>query len=107
MTWTGGSAGLDYADLLPGLARYLSDHPELTLQSLLEDPPPRVGSLDVGYDGLAVLCKMVFDHSGLPGLRALLSAGTDPSTIVATAAQALGIPPAGLDSLWRRECGVQ
>ncbi len=106
MTWAGGSAGLDYPELLPGLARYLSEHRELTLRSLLENPPPRVGSLDVGYDGLAVLCKMVFDRSGLPGLRALLSAGTDPSTIVTTAAQALGIPPAALDSLWRSQSGV-
>jgi len=106
MTWTGGSAGLDYAELLPGLARYLSDHPELTLQTLLENPPPRVGTLDVGYDGLAVLCKLVFDRSGLSGLRALLSAGRDPSAIVTTAAQTLGIPPAELDSLWRRQSGV-
>ncbi len=106
MTWTGGSAGLDYAELLPGLARYLSDHPELTLQSLLENPPPRVGTLDVGYDGLAVLCKMLFDRSGRSGLRALLSAGSDPSTIVTTAARTLGISPAELDSLWRRQSGV-
>ena len=106
MTWTGGSAGLDYAELLPGLARYLSDHPELTLHRLLEDPPPRVGSLDVGYDGLAVLCKMVFDRSGLPGVRAVLSAGRDPGTIVNTAAEALGVPPAELDTLWRRQSGV-
>ena len=39
-------------------------------------------------------------------VRALLSAGRDPSTIVTTAAQALGIPPAELDSLWRRQSGV-
>lgn len=107
MTWTGGSAGLDYADLLPGLAQYLSDHPELTLQSLLENPPPRVGSLDVGYDGLAVLCKLLFDRAGLPGLRALLSAGREPSTIVRTAAQALGVSPAELDSMWRKETGIR
>jgi hypothetical protein len=107
MTWTGGSAGHDYAELLPGLARYLTDHPELTLQGLLEDPPPRSGSLDVGYDGLAVLCKMVFDRGGLPGLRALLSSGSDPATIVATAAHALGIPNEEVDSLWRRECGAR
>ena len=106
MTWTGGSAGLDYPELLPGLARYLSDHPALTLQNLLENPPPRVGPLDVGYDGLAVLCKMLFDRSGLSGLRVLLSAGSDPTTIVTTAAQTLGIRPAELDSLWRRQSGV-
>jgi hypothetical protein len=104
MTWTGGSAGLDYRELLPGLAKYLSDHPELTLQSLLENPPPRVGSLDVGYDGLAVLCKMVFDHAGLPGLRALLSAGKDPVTIVNTAARTLAVSPEDLNTIWRKEC---
>ena len=106
MTWTGGSAGLEYAELLPGLARYLSDHADLTLQSLLENPPPRVGSLDVGYGGLAVLCKLVFDRKGLPGLRALLSAGRDPSTIVTTAAQTLSVSTAELNSLWRRQSGV-
>lgn len=98
--------GLDYAELLPGLAQYLSDHPELTLQRLLENPPPRAGSLHVGYDGLAVLCKMIFDRSGLPGLRALLSAGRDTGAIVNTAAKALDIPPTELDSLWRRQIGV-
>lgn len=107
MTWTGGSAGLDYADLLPGLAQYLSNHPELTLKSLLENPPRRVGSLDVGYGGLAVLCKMVFEGAGLPGLRAVLSAGTDPSTIVSTAAQELSVSPTELDSIWRKEGGVR
>jgi hypothetical protein len=106
MTWTGGSAGLDYPALLPGLARYLFDHPELTLQGLLENPPPRVGTLDVGYVGLAVLCKLVFGKRGLSGLRALLSAGRDPSAVVTTVAQTLGIPPAELDSLWRRQSGV-
>jgi hypothetical protein len=107
MTWTGGSAGLDYAALLPGLARYLADHPDLTLLSLLEDPPPRVGTLDVGYGGLAMLCKLLFDRRGLPGLRALMSAGRDPGTIVSTAAGALGITPAELDSLWRRQSGAR
>lgn len=106
MTWTGGSAGLDYARLLPGLARYLADHPDLTLQSIMRNPPPRVGSLDVGYDGLAVLCNMVFTHSGLRGLRAFLSAGTDPSTVLAAAAQSLGVPSSALDALWRKQIGV-
>jgi hypothetical protein len=107
MTWTGGSVGLEYVDLLPGLAKYLSNHPELTLEGLLKNPPPRVGSLDVGNGGIAVLCKMVFGRAGLAGLRALLSAGSDPRTVVSTAAQALGVSPAELDSMWRKETGVR
>jgi len=107
MTWTGGSAGLEYVDLLPGLAKYLSNHPELTLEGLLENPPPRVGSLDVGYDGLAALCKMVFGHTGLAGLRALLSAGSDPSRVVSVAAKTLGVSSAELNTMLRKECGVR
>jgi len=102
MTWTGGSAGLTYAQLLPGLAQYLSAHPDITLQRIMENPPPRIGSLDVGYDGLAVLCSMIFDHSGLRGLRTFLSAGIDSHTVLTTAAETLGIPLPALDSLWRR-----
>ena len=107
MTWTGGSAGVEYVDLLPGLAKYLSNHRDLTLEGLLENPPPRVGSVDVGYDGLAVVCKIVFGRAGLAGLRALLSAGSDPRTVVSTAARALGVSPAELNSMWRKECGVR
>ena len=59
MTWTGGSAGVDFRQLIPGLKHYLDDHPDLTLESILTDPPARSGTVDVGYDGLAVLCKMV------------------------------------------------
>jgi hypothetical protein len=107
MTWTGGSAGIAYAELLPALAQYLSRHQELTLEALLENPPPRVGSLDVGYDGLAALCKMVFDRSGVAGLRSMLAAGGDPSTVVGAAAKTLKVSPAELNAMWRKECGVR
>ena len=59
MTWTGGSAGRTYPQLLPGLARYIADHPALSLEALMENPPARIGTLDVGYVGLAVLCELV------------------------------------------------
>src|SRR5207247_11306546 len=54
MTWTGGSAGLEFKALMPALKRYLDAHPELTLEGILTNPPLRTGALDVGYDGLAV-----------------------------------------------------
>lgn len=107
MTWTGGSMGIDYPELLPALAQYLSHHPDLSLQAVLENPPQRRGTLDVGYSGLAVLCKIVFDRAGLPGLRALCSAGQDPGIIVSTAARTLEVSPARLDEIWREECGAR
>src|SRR5713226_4837939 len=35
MTWTGGSAGLTFKQLMPGLKQYLDAHPEITLESIL------------------------------------------------------------------------
>jgi hypothetical protein len=102
MTWVGGSAGLDFSDLIPDLKRYLDAHPDLTLESILTDPPPRQGTLDVGYDGLAVLCKMVYEAGGIAAVRDLANAGREPRRVLGTAAQILGVASANLDGLWRR-----
>lgn len=102
MTWAGGSAGLDYAGLLAGLARYLAAHPALTLEAILRNPPPRTGTLDVGYDGLAVLCDLVHRRAGLAGLRAVLGAGRTPEAVLDAAARQLGMSRAALGSAWRK-----
>jgi len=101
MTWTGGSAGLDFKDLIPGLKRYLDAHPDLTLETIMTNPPLREGTLDVGYDGLAVLCKMVYDAGGLAAIRGLANAGFEPRLVLDTAARLLNVSPAELDGLWR------
>jgi hypothetical protein len=101
MTWVGGSAGLDYSHLLPGLARYVDVHPELTLETVLSDPPPRDGALDVGYDGAAVLCAMVYQKGGVDAVRTFVSAGPNPVEALSTAARLLGVPRDSLDALWR------
>jgi len=101
MTWTAGSAGLGFKELMPGLNHYLDTHPDLTLQSILTNPPPRLGSLDVGYDGLAVLCKMVYDAGGLAGIRSLAGAGREPRAVISTAAHVLNVSEAQVDRLWR------
>lgn len=101
MTWTGGSAGLDFEDLIPRLKRYLDAHPDLTLESIMTNPPQREGTLDVGYDGLAVLCKMVYEAGGLAAIRRLVGAGAEPCRVLDTAAQLLDISAGELDRLWR------
>jgi len=102
MTWTGGSAGLTFHQLMPALKGYLDNHADLTLESILTDPPPRSGTLDVGYDGLAVLCKMVYDAGGLPAIRELASAGREPREVLGTTARILRVYENQLDHLWRR-----
>lgn len=102
MTWTGGSAGLTFDQLMPALKRYLDTHPGLTLESVLTDPPPRTGTLDVGYDGIAALCKMVFDAGGLPAIRELARAGRESREVLGAAARILKVSEGQLDELWRR-----
>ena len=101
MTWTGGSAGLDFAHLLPGLKAYVQAHPQLTLEAALTSPPAREGSLDVRYDGAAVLCAMLYEQGGLAAIRELASAGLDVDDVLRTAARLLGIPREQLDRTWR------
>ena len=100
-TWTGGSAGLRFRELMPALRRYLEAHTDLTLEQIMADAPRREGSLDVGYDGFAALCELVYAKSGLPGITALADAGRDPKAVLAAAAKAVGVPTEGLDQAWR------
>jgi hypothetical protein len=102
MTWTGGSAGLDYEDLLPGLKTYINAHADLTLKSILTNPPPRVGTLDVGYDTFATLCHMIYEEGGLAALGAWLNAGREPDAVLSAAARLLHVPAGRLDAVWRR-----
>lgn len=106
MTWTGGSAGLEFEELIPALKRYLDAHPDLTLESIMTNPPLREGTLDVGYDGLAVLCEMVHRAGGLAAIRALANAGAEPRLVLSTAAQLLNVSPAEVDALWRSRIAV-
>lgn len=101
MTWAGGSAGLPFDALLPALADYVRAHPDVTLEGIMTNTPLRDGALDVGYDGLAVLCEMVHEKGGVPAIRRLLGAGTDPEQVVLTAASILDVPPRELDARWR------
>jgi hypothetical protein len=101
MTWTGGSAGLSFSELLPGLAGFLARHPEVTLDIVLTHPPAREGSLDVGYDGAAALCAMVFEKGGNTAVLELLGAGPSSAATLARAVGILNVSPASLDALWR------
>jgi len=101
MTWTGGSAGLDFRELMPGLNHYLDAHPDLTLESIMTNPPRREGTVDVVYGGGAVLCKMVYDAGGLAAIRSLANAGREPGAVLGVAARLLNTSVARLDRLWR------
>ena len=86
-----------------GVARHRmpAEIASLTLEQIMTDSPRREGSLDVGYDGLAVLCEMAYAKSGLPGITALADAGQDSQAVLDTAARVLGVPRSELNRAWR------
>lgn len=100
-TWTGGSAGLRFHALLPGLERFLHAHPDVTLAQILTDPPRREGSLDVEYDGFAALCQLVYAQGGLAAITALADAHNDHDALLDAAARAMGVQRSELDRAWR------
>src|SRR5437899_6608594 len=71
MTWVGGAPGRDFKDLMPGLEQHLDAHADITLAGILTKPPPRIGTLDIGYAGLAVVCQMAYECGGPAGIRRL------------------------------------
>jgi len=105
-TWVGGMEGIFYPKLLPAIRRYLEAHPEVTLDSVLQNPPQRQGTLDVGYVGAAALCALVHAAGGVPAVRQLASAGPSADSVIAVAARLVGVAPGGLDARWRRTLGV-
>ncbi|MBL0937903.1 MAG: hypothetical protein IBJ03_03350 [Gemmatimonadaceae bacterium] len=100
-TWIGGSAGLPYTALLPGLAAWLSAHPDATLLGILTNPPRREGTLDVGYNVLAVICALAHERGGVAAVRAIMDGGPAPEDVVRTIARVFGLTPAQVDELWR------
>src|SRR3989441_10399711 len=78
MTWTGGSAGLDYNQLLPGLRTYVNAHPDLTIKGILPNPPGRGGPPDGPYDTFATSCPMIHEEGGLAAVRGWVEAGQEP-----------------------------
>lgn len=101
-TWVGGSAGLPYQALLPGLASWLSTHPDATLRDIMENPPQRVGTLDVGYDVFAVIVAMAHERGGIRAVRELVQGGPTPADAMRTIARVLGGSEAQVNELWRR-----
>jgi len=69
-TWAGGSLGYSYRAVLEQYAAFLHEHPQITLDTLIDG----AGSGDSGYrPGGALLCQLVFEVGGLTSLHTLLA----------------------------------
>ncbi len=72
-TWVGGTTGMDFKTAARGLAVFLSQHPGVTLDSVLDGPlqPQQF------YPAAAVFVSMAYDSGGIPAVKALYNSGDD------------------------------
>jgi hypothetical protein len=70
-TWLGGTTGMDFPTATSTLARYLRDHPGVTLDSILTGRYETA----VMYPAGAVLVDLVFQSRGTVGVKALFDTG--------------------------------
>lgn len=68
----------------------------------MENPPQRVGTLDVGYDVFAVIVAMADARGGITAVRELVKGGPTPADAMRTVARVLGVSETQVDELWQR-----
>lgn len=103
-TWLGGSAGADFRQTTRNLAKYLAEHPDVSLDSIMEldlvmesvTPPLRLR-----YAAGAVLCAMLNDSGGAAAIKSFLQGGPGNAQLRATLARELERPWAAVLSDWR------
>lgn len=77
-TWLGGTEGNDFRGSVRTLARYLTEHPQVELDSLMES---MLAPQAVRYAGGAVLAEMVYRAGGAAAIKEFLTAGPSTSAL--------------------------
>ena len=97
-SWFGGSIGLRYEQMIRHYAAFLADRPQITLDSVLANPPVDLGERPAG----AMLVAMVAQHAGVAGLKALVDAGPASEDLRTTVSRLLGVPWQMVEAEWKR-----
>jgi hypothetical protein len=96
-TWLGGTMGMDLRTAAARLAACLRERPAVTLDSLLAPGFPE----PLRYTAGAVLTAMVFDQTGVAGVKTLFDAGPTTAKLRATFERQLGRPWPAIVPEWR------
>lgn len=96
-TWLGGSIGRSFSALIAEYAAFLGDHPEVTIDSILETNDPDEGWNPAG----AMLALMVHEHGGTAALKELLTSGRSNEDLRSALVRLLGIPWPDILARWR------
>ncbi|MDQ6613039.1 MAG: hypothetical protein M3Y64_11435 [Gemmatimonadota bacterium] len=98
-TWLGGTSAMTFSESVKRLSEYLLQHPRVTLDSAMERAVPQAEF----YASGAVLCHMIFQKSGVAGIRRLFATFPLPSEIRAILVEILGQPWQQIVTNWRKE----
>jgi len=96
-TWLGGSMGRDFGTLAAEYAAYLSAHPQVTLDAVVDADGPDLGSRPGG----AILVLLVFESGGVPAVRDLLNTGRSSSDLRAAVPRITGMAWEDFARRWR------
>jgi hypothetical protein len=89
-TWLGGAVDKSASELMKQLDAYLTEHPELTFEDLL-DQPYLEGSTALYYAAGAVWCSETSRIGGASAVKRLLSHGTTADDLYAALKEILGL----------------
>jgi len=96
-TWLGGTLGMDPTVTHRTFAVYLRAHPDITLNSILLESRDR-GFRPAG----AAVCEMVYEHSGIAGLKTLFNAGRTDGALKAALEEIMNETWPEVEAAWRR-----
>lgn len=97
-TWLGGTTGMDFPTAAAGLARFLTENPGITLDTLLTRPFPVAQFYPAG----AVFVDMAYACGGTAGVKALFDAGTTTPELRKNSEHLFKKPWAAIATDWRR-----
>jgi len=97
-TWLGGTTGMDFATAARGLAAFLTEHPTVSLDSLVSGSFPPAQTYPAG----AVVAEMVFEEGGVDAVKALFNAGGTAAEFRATLEHLLKRPWLAINGDWHR-----
>lgn len=97
-TWLGGTSGMDFPTAARGLATFLREHLDVTLDSILSVPYPVAQFYPAG----AVLVQLVYDRAGTDAVKALFDCGPTMPEFRAGLERLLGRPWGSIAADWRQ-----
>jgi hypothetical protein len=99
-TWLGGTQGLDFSTAVARLARYLDEHPTVTLDSIIDRELKSFTTTEI-YPTGALLAAMAYEAGGIGAVKEFLGGGPTRADLRQTLVRVLRQPWPQIVVAWR------